>query len=119
MLQTNDYLCTECGNVDTILVDTAQRDELQVCCACGAPSKRRPGAFITKTTHVDGVRRWDNIREARSLEKAAREVKKARRLGSIDSDTANAELSRIKQEKNDVLKRGQRLKAEIPVKGEG
>jgi hypothetical protein len=59
------------------------------------------------------------VKESRNLDKTISSIRKARRLGKMDADTEQAEISRVKAEKNQLLSKGKTLKAEIPIKGEG
>ena len=117
MLQSNDYRCKECSSVQTLLVEKEDRDKLQPC-SCGGEAIRMLGGHITRASYIDGVGRWKSVKEMRQIEKQIKAFQRKKRTGSMDFDTADAEISRLKTEKAAVQAKGRTKKAEIAPKVE-
>lgn len=117
MLQTNDYRCKECGDIQTLLVDKEKRDELQPC-PCGGEASRMFTAQVKRYTYPDGIGRWKSVKEKREYDKQIQKYRRDMRTGKVDVDTANAEIARLNKEKAQVVAKGRTKKAEIAPKGE-
>lgn len=118
MYQTNDYLCSQCKNVDTMLVDTKDRDLVYKCTQCGGDSHRTMYANITRASYLDGNNRWKSVREMREIDKTIKKLKRDRATGKITPDTHEAETARLKSERKEIQAKGRTKKAELPPKVE-
>lgn len=118
MLQTNDYRCNACGDVQTLLVEREDRDKLQPC-PCGGEALRMLGGHITRASYLDGNDRWKSVKEMRKIDKEVQKLKHLRRLGKLDADTQAAETKRLKDERAQIQSKGRTKRAEIAPKVEG
>lgn len=116
MLQTNDYKCKECGDVQTLLVDKDKRDEPQSC-PCGGEASRMFTCQVKRWTYPDGIGRWKSVKEKREYDKQIQKWRRDVRTGKADVSTADAEIARLKKEKEQVVAKGRTKKAEIAPKG--
>lgn len=118
MYQTNNYLCQECGHTATILVAKEERDFPQECPECGGEATRSIFANVTRVSYVDGTNRWKSVREMRNIDKEIRRLKRGRERGIIEADVQESETKRLKEERQQIQKKGRTQKAEIAPKGE-
>lgn len=76
---TRDYICEACGRFDTLLsVEEGQLPpDVHQCPECGATAVYAPSFGSNfKVALPDGTRRFDGVREQRTLAKAARAAKR-------------------------------------------